>query len=134
MTEKCGYRMKTNTHFIAQYIVDMTNIDDVEIINNDLCVTLVGGLNNECYFQECASNADINTILGCDYAGKPTHNMKPGIYRITVGGICDGSEYDTVWGREYDSWEEYEILSVYKYTDDEQMYVLRAEQELDNGN
>ncbi len=40
---------------------------------------------------------------------------KKGVWRVVVSGKMDGCSYDTDYGREYDSWVDWEILSANKF-------------------
>ncbi len=109
-------------HFIAQYTIHFRTGESGEILN---CTSLpvVGGLDNECYFNEVATCAEVDAIMG-------SVEWPPGLYRVTVTGQCDGAVSSTPWGTEYDSWETYDIIEAYKYPDEEAEYVFKDLEEL----
>ncbi len=102
--------------YIATYIVDARNLDDMEILHCEF-ITVRGDMDAELYYSECVQNAPVDELWTC--ALKPHWNPPPGMYRIVVGVECDGSEYHTDCGTEYDAWENYTMLSKYQLTEKE---------------
>ena len=116
----------TSYDFIAQYIIDLTNPEDQWIIDVQF-MTMQGGLNNECYFQECAANTPLEDIIE-----QFDSDLERGVYRIVFGVNCHGSKSETPWGTEYDAWETYETMSVHKYADEEAASILHDNNEMDD--
>ena len=97
-------------HYVAEYIVDLLD-NDPEILNSSY-VTVSGSMDSECYYSECVSNANIEDFID-------PKEYSPGVYRFVFGVRALGDSYWTDCGMEYDAWEEYDLFSMYKYTDEE---------------
>ena len=96
--------------FLLSIIVDMQN-HEPELLDYQV-MPVNAGLDNECYYDECASNADLQDFLPNEF-----EKREDGVYRLLLGVVTKGTKYWTDCGYEYDAWEEYEIITDFKYTD-----------------
>jgi len=119
---------ETKWNYIASFIVDLRHEPDYGIIDHNY-ITLDAGMDNECYFSECMGNAELGHFLNTKITGKLDIDMEPGVYRLVYGVNAKGEQYDTQDGVEYDSWEEYELLSTYKYNEKEEPFATINEEE-----
>lgn len=111
----------TKWNYIVSFIVDLRHEPDYMIVNRNY-ITLDGGLDNECYFSECVWNAELEHFLNTKITGKLDIDMEPGVYLLVYGVNAKGESYETQDGTEYDSWEEYELLSTYQFNEKEEPF------------
>lgn len=121
---------KTKWHYIVEFIVDLRCPEDPDILDSKY-LTLIGDTNSDCYFSECVDNVTPSDILPTEVSGhlnlQDTSEIdvsEPGIYRLTFGAKTSGEKYWTDCGYEYDAWEEYELLSQYKFTERENVILF----------
>lgn len=122
---------KTKWDYIVEYIVDIRYPEDPDILTYSY-ITLVGGMDSDCYFSECVGNATKSDILPTKITGhlnlEDTSKMDvstPGVYRLVFGVKTGGEKYWTDCGYEYDAWEEYELIAQYMLTEKETEYCFQ---------
>jgi len=92
-------------------------------------MTVRGDMDAECYFSECVGNATYDDLMQAFPRTEKTYvpglndkfvlNLNPGIYRMVFGVKACGENHETAEGVEYDTWEEYQLLNRYQYSDKE---------------
>ena len=108
---------KSPFNYIAQYVIDMRNLDDPEILDYSY-IPISGDMDADMYYSECVQNALVDEFTQREMV-KPGWKIEPGVYRVVFGVNCCSDKYWTDCGYEYDAWEEYDMISKYKFTDKE---------------
>jgi len=121
-------RNTTVWHYIVRYVIDLRNAEDYQIIDSNY-ISLETDMNSECYHGECVENETIQDIVGSEYTGHVKFDGEPGVYVYVLGAKCQGSKTWTDCGYEYDAWQEYDVLSVYRYTDEEAEFLDKENKE-----
>lgn len=103
-------------HYIATYILDACNLDDIEILHSEF-ITIQGDMDADLYYSECVLNETVDELWAVVH--RPHWTTPPGIYRIVFGATCDGDKCWTDCGYEYDAWQNYTMLSKYRLTEKE---------------
>lgn len=111
---------KMKYHYIATYVVDLRDEPyDPEILDYSY-IAINGDMDSDMYFSECVSNATVDELIPAMEAGDPGGMvLTAGVYRAVFGVITEGSCDWTDCGYEYDAWEEYDLISLYQFTDKE---------------
>ena len=102
----------TQWNYIVSYCVD-TSVPDILDVKP---VSISANMDTDLYFHECATNADMDSFMDDDRL----KDLEPGMYQLTFGVVAKGDSYWTDCGYEYDAWEEYELIGMYKYTLEEE--------------
>ena len=127
--------LTTKVHFqwdyIAMFVFEISDPKEfpeeserVEIFERQM-IPVSGTMDSECYYSECLDRAEASDILDPFFreGQRPPEidldKLPPGVYRMVFGVNTRGDKYWTDCGYEYDAWEEYHLISQYKYTDKE---------------
>ena len=115
---------KTTWEYILQVIIDMREPEDIFIVDRHY-ICLVGDMNVESYFDECVANVEPRNLLDILITGHIDKDKlsPPGIYRMVFGGNTGSDQTWTDCGYEYDAWEEYDLISSYKYPKEDEEYI-----------
>ena len=107
-------------HYIAQYVIDVRNDPyDPEILDFSY-IAISGDMDADMYYSECVSNAMVDDLIPAMESGDPGGMvLLPGVYRAAFGVNVCGDKSWTDCGYEYDAWEEYDLISLYRFSDRE---------------
>ena len=107
-------------HYIAEYVIDLRDDPyDPEILDFSY-IAIDGDMDADSYYSECVSGAMLDDLIPAMEAGDPGGMvLTSGVYRVVLG-VNIGSSCDwTDCGYEYDAWEEYDLISLYMFSDKE---------------
>jgi len=116
----CPQLIQNSPHdYIVSYVIEYFSDEDKHIVNHQH-IPFFCDNDNAMYYSECVKNADVDAIW--EVVKENASDIEAGIYNVILFAKCQGSETWTDCGYEYDAWEDYSLISLYRLRDDDIKY------------